>query len=212
MPSVHHNPPPTDTVRVAISGTIFGEPYTNVMWLAVTTDGTRTINDLDALIGSVLGYYNTDLVALLATNVAGGTAAAEWITGVGTQLAVTKTVVFAPSGTAAVNDCAAAYLVNWTISDRYRGGKPRTYLPGVQTGHVVNGRTIDGTALASLNTGITAFKNHVDALTETHILTVQLGTVRFQQANAALAPPVFRAYTGGHCNTLMGTQRRRIGR
>jgi hypothetical protein len=182
-----------------------------VFWLRLTDDGTQIVGDLNSVIASTLAAYNTDLIAQCATQVAGGQANAEWITSPGNALETIQSLTFVPSGNTAVNDAAACWLIDWGISDRYRGGHPRTYMPGPNTAHITNGSQIDGTMRPSMVTAANAFLTAVNAIVHGHITKVELGTVAFARANAWLTPPVFKPYTSAGIRQLLATQRRRIG-
>lgn len=211
MPAGHRPAPPTGTARVAIAGTVFTLPYLNVFWLRLTDDGTQIVGDLNSVIGTFLAAYNTNLVAQMGSCVAGGTATAEWITSPGNALESLQSVAFTPSGNTCVNDAAASWLIDWGISDRYRGGHPRSYMPGPNTAHITNGSQIDGTMRPSMATSAAAFLTAANAITHGHITKVELGTVAFSRANVWLTPPVFKPYTSSGIRLHLASQRRRIG-
>lgn len=208
--------PPTDTVRLAVSGTIFGHKWVNVLWLAVTTSGARTINDLNTVIDGVLAAYAARFDAFPGGDVQGITGDASWQTSPTTQLATTRTHAF-PSSGSSIDDAAACIVISWKIGLRYRGGKPRTYLPGPTAAIVANGSDITTAAQASIIAAAGAFKNDVDALTGGAITAVQLGTVSWFTAGGSetvpptyRTPPIFVPYTGAGVSHKLGSQRRRI--
>jgi len=210
MPVGARPEPPVDTVRVAISGTVFTHHWTNVFWLRFTRSGAATITDLNSIIDTMLASYNTQLVAKLGSNVAGGSAEASWITAVGVELNTVRSVTFAPSGNPSVEDASACAVMSNTISARYRGGHPRTYLPGPQAAHIVNGSTLDGTILPGFITNAAAFRNAVNAASSGAVTAVELGAVSFVNGGAWRTPPVFRPFTGSTIRATLGSQRRRI--
>jgi hypothetical protein len=210
--------PPVDTVRVAVSGTVFNHKWTNIFWLKVTTDGTRTVNDLASVLDTLLASFNTRFCAQMGSNL-GGTITAEgvWQTSSTNILDVVRTHAAVPSGIASVGDAAACYVVSWKLGLRYRGGKPRTYLASVPASSVTNGSDITSGELTAMAAAAVGFMADVNAATATHISAVQLGTVSFFTNGGSetlpptyRTPPVFEPYTGSGIRTKLGTQRRRI--
>jgi hypothetical protein len=210
MPVGPRPEPPVDSVRVAISGKIFTHLYINVFWLQLTRSGAATVNDLNTVVDAMLASYNTRLVSKLGQEVTGGEADASWITSAGNELNTVRNLTFTPGGNPAVPDASACYVMSSTISSRYRGGHPRNYLPGPQSGHVINGSTVVAAQLAVMVAAAAGFRNDVDALTAGAITAVQLGTVSFVTGGAWRTPPVFRPYTGSTVRSTIGSQRRRI--
>jgi hypothetical protein len=210
MPTGTRPEPPVDTVRVAISGDVFTHPFTNVFWLRFTRAGAAVVNDLNTIIDGMLTAYDTNLVAKLGANVSGVTADASWITAVGTDLNTIRSHTVTPSGNPSVEDASACAVMSSVISARYRGGHPRTYLPGPQAAHIANGSTLDGTILPGFITSAAAFRNAVNALTAGAVTAVELGTVSFVRSGAWRVPPVFEPFTGSTIRATLGSQRRRI--
>lgn len=103
--------------------------------------------------------------------------------------------------------------ISWQIVDTYRGGKPRTYLPGIPS----NAATVSGgsglsTAYAtSLDTAATLFMNDLLAHPVTGT-TLHLGTVSYFNAHAVRPVPVFRPYFAVKIHERIDSQRRRNGR
>jgi hypothetical protein len=106
---------------------------------------------------------------------------------------------------------ATCAVINWSITDFYRGGHPRTYLAGIPQSKITNGRTLLTAYAASLATQGINFLTGINALTHGGISATALGTVRFASGNAWLSPPVFRPYQSATVRSILGTQRRRLG-
>lgn len=209
--------PPIDTVRVAISGTLFTHKWTNVMWLKLTSSGTRTVNDLATILDGLLASYNTRFGPQLGSNVGGITGEGVWQTSSTNILDVVRTHSFAPSGASSIGDAAACYVISWKLGLRYRGGKPRTYLPGPPSSSVTNGSDVASASLSALAAAAVSFMADVNALTSTNVTAVQLGTVSFFTAGGSetvpptyRTPPVFEPFTGSGARAKIGSQRRRI--
>jgi len=66
------------------------------------------------------------------------------------------------SGTTLPDQCAVN--IEYDIARRYRGGKPRMFLPPGSTSDVANPSTWSGTYVTNVNTGIVAFFAEIEAL------------------------------------------------
>lgn len=209
MPSGHRPQPPVGTARVAISGHgLAGNPWVNVFWLNLTST-THVLADLKSIVDSMVASYNTNLLAYMSSNCVQNAAKASWLYASGNSIEYVGSYANAGGISSAPATDAACAVLNWSISDFYRGGHPRTYLPCAPSSHVTSGRVLDATELTNLASGGSAFITAVNALTHGGISAVQLGTVRFASGNAWLSPPVFRAYNGANPRAVLGTQRRR---
>lgn len=211
-PSGHRPQPPVGTARVAISGHgDAGNPWVNVFWLDLTAT-THVAADLLNVLTSMANDYGTRFFPYISSVYELTGAKASWIYSAGQVVETSAT--FSGNGTGSATNCtdATCTLVNWSISDYYRGGHPRTYLPGTPEGQLTNGRNLSPTFASNVATAATDWISDVNALTHGGISAVALGTVRFASGNAWLAPPVFRPYNGATCNPIVATQRRRLAR
>lgn len=209
MPSGHRPQPPVGTARVAISGTgEAGNPWVNVFWLNLTAT-THVQADLKSVVDSMVGYYAATMMGQVAGSFHQTGAKASWLYASGNVLEYSGSYSNAGTGGTALGSDAACYVVDWSISDYYRGGHPRTYLPGVVGTNCTNGRSLTSGAQSNIANNANTFLTDVNAETHGGISAVALGTVRFASGNAWLSPPVFRAYQGASARAILGTQRRR---
>jgi hypothetical protein len=211
MPAPPRPQPPVDTIRVALSGTTAGAPWTCVQYLSVTTDGTKTAADLKTVIDAYAAAFYLRMKASLSISVILTDVKAVWITSVGNELAYEASVNDVMTGGAIVPNVATCIVLNWAIGAYYRGGHPRTYLPGPILGNTTANSQLTAAYQASIAAAAVLWLSDTNALTGTHILTTKLGTVSFQTAKAWRAPPIFRAYTSASVRAIFGTQRRRLG-
>jgi len=209
--------PPVDTVRVAFDGFVYGHATTNVFWFKVATDGTRTSNDLVALLDALAATFHTNFDPLVGTNFTWGTLNAVWQTGVGTALAASKSYTHAGAVASPIDDAASCYVISWKIAARYRGGKPRTYLAGPTTAQVSNGSDLIAGQVTALAAAAEAVRNAMASFTAVHITSCVMGTVSFFTAGGSethpptyRTPPVFQPYISSSARQKLGTQRRRI--
>jgi hypothetical protein len=210
MPSGHRPQPPVGTARVAISG--YGDgvnPWVNVFWLSITAT-THVAADLKNIIDTMVGDYQTRFAPSIENAYGITGAKASWLYASNTVLEYQGSYADGGSNTGGVSNDAMCSLINWAITDYYRGGHPRTYLPGTPQSKITNGRTLDATYASTLATAANNFLSDVNALTHGGISAVTLGTVRFASGNAWLSPPVFKPYQSASVRQIVAIQRRRL--
>jgi hypothetical protein len=107
----------------------------------------------------------------------------------------------------------AAIVISWQIAEVYRGGKPRTYLPGVPTAalEVVGGSKILDTFATNTDTMATTFLTNFNSTPVTGT-TVTLGTVSYHTGHAVRPTPLFRTYFAVKVHERLDSQRRRSGK
>ena len=113
-------------------------------------------------------------------------------------------------GTAVAND-GTCKVASWLSTVYWRGGKPRTYLPGVSTSETTGDHSLTAGEITALKTAAAGFRTAVNALTSGGITGTTLGFVSFRTGNADRVPPLFYAFTGATVHPRLGTQRRRLG-
>jgi hypothetical protein len=212
MPSGHRPQPPVGTARVAISGHgDAGNPWVNVFWLSLTAT-THVQADLLSILNTMANSYSTRFSPYISGNYAYTQIKGSWLYAAGNVVEATQTLSATGSVAGQESTDSTCTLVNWSISDYYRGGHPRSYLPGTPANQITNGRTLASTFASNVAVAANGFLTDVNAATHGGISAVALGTVRFASANAWLSPPVFRAYGGASVNPIIATQRRRLAR
>lgn len=211
VPPGHRPQQPVDTIRVALSGTQNTLPFTCILWLKVTTDGTKTSADLKTVVDAFVAAWFLRFKAQQSSAVTYTGVNAVWLTGVGTELTYINSFSDVCTGSTGVANTSSCIVVDWAINAYYRGGHPRTYLPGVILSSVVNASSLAAGYVSAIAAAAVLVISDTNALTATHILTTGLGTVSFASGNAWRVPPLFRPYTSASVRAVMGTQRRRLG-
>jgi hypothetical protein len=203
-------PPPTDTVRVALSGKTGGGKWLNRFWLQVTRSGSPDPADLGNVLASIAASYVARFLPRVSVACSITGSRAVWYTGTGTALEVFG----APSGSGSVSgtieNAATSFLILWPIDSLYRGGHPRTYIPGVPNTAVDDGVNVPTSTLSGMQTACVGFWNDVNALSHGSIASVKLGTLRFFNKHSALDPPVFWPYRSPVMSPIVANQRRRV--
>jgi hypothetical protein len=211
-PPGHRPQPPAGSCKVAISGLLFTtQPYVNTFWLSITEAGGPLVADLLNVSTSILGYYQTDMLPLLGSSVEATAIESTWLTAGPAVTYANYANAVAGGRSASVGNAATCVVVDWAVSRYYRGGHPRSYLPGPALTDTTDGAVFNSVISSSLAAGATAFIGHVNALAHGNISAVALGTYSFATANAWRATPIFEAYTGAKVRQHLGSQRRRIG-
>jgi hypothetical protein len=210
MPIGTRPQPPVGTARVALSGTVFTHEWVNVLFLRLTHTAVVTVNDLETITNGMADSWGTRFAANLSNVTLLNSIDVTFIKAVGQSLQYTHTEAKVGTSANSLPDASACYVINWAIGDYYRGGHPRTYLPGVISTAMVNGSNLLAGNLTAVATAANGWLTDTNALTSTNVTQVELGTVRFQSGNAWLDPPVFKPYQSASIRPVIGTQRRRL--
>lgn len=192
---------------------------TNIMYLLCSADPTS---------GTTMAVLAQDLFNGLKT--ANGTTepllnftAAEWsvysstvIDNSGeTEEAVAYLPGVAGQGQVSANcmPASVAYCWSWQVTGRWRGGHPRSYMPGLPEGSltIIGGKTIATATQSNLAGAGVNLLNAVAAITINSI-TFQLGTIRYSSGHAPIVPPKFLQYLGCAVHPRLDSQRRRLGK
>jgi hypothetical protein len=104
------------------------------------------------------------------------------------------------------------YLINWSVGDPRRGGKPRSYLPGVPVTSDADSANIVAGRVTTISAAAVTFVAACVGITHGALTTV--GLVDYSKVNGKayrLAGVTYPIVTG-NCNGVVGTQRRRVDR
>ena len=204
---------PDNSVRVSISGTVNGVNWANVFYCQLTTSGSISQTDLDAWLNSFQAAYKTRLAPIQNAAVQYSLAKAVLFTPGGgellAQMAMTGTGTQSGTFTA---DQSACKVLSWLTSVYWRGGKPRTYSPGMNQADTSDNHQLTAAAITAATTAASNLRTDVNALTASSVTGTSFGFVSFQSGNAERATPVFFAFSGVRVHPRFGTQRRRLGR
>lgn len=170
-------------------------------------------------------------LASIANAVVGTTAPTGWrrfLTSLGSNWQFSTVTVSDNGGSTAVTTSApaltgtatsasyppqCAVCLSWSVNARYRGGKPRTYFPGIpqnSTG-TSGGSGLTATYATNLKNAANSFLNDING-TNVDGLLLQLGTISYYQHKVPRPSPVFVPYIGVHVHERLDSQRRRSGR
>jgi hypothetical protein len=187
-------------------------PWANVFWANLTGGTTATQGGLDAWTTAFYNAYVTNLAP--QTNDFVGISQAQATLFQAPQSAI-HSVHSDPktlgSGGTALADTAACWVASWTSGVYWRGGKPRTYFPGLINIDTTDGHTlVAGSKTAKTNVA-NALHAAINGLAATGITQTQHGFVSFMSKGAERIPHTFFPVTGAQVHSRIGTQRRRLG-
>lgn len=210
-------PPLAQAARCELQYTVTdesgGHVPANIFYLSFGMAGV-TAAELVTLATSIATNWNGNIAPLVHSDCALTQVTVTMIDGTETQGIWTGSHS-GTNGTTSLMPPSVAACVSWQIARAYRGGHPRTYLPGMAQGNMVGtGWNLFTAAYA------TAVADDWDAfLLSVNTLTiaggsVSMGTVSYRTGNAPRAVPVFFGYVQGgtRCNTRLASQRRRLGK
>jgi hypothetical protein len=113
-------------------------------------------------------------------------------------------------------ESGAAFMADWEISTRYRGGHPRSYFIGISDSDMADASHITSGAVAAVQAGAGAFLTDVNALVHSPVSPFHLGCVhRFvfgAHPPTPLTVPTFDPFVAADAGSRVKSQRRRLGR
>ena len=205
---------PDNSVRVAVNTTVAGaNNAANIFWCQLSTSGTIAQADLDTWTAAFGAAYKTNLGARMGSGVTFKSVTSSLFTPGGGVLQ--STAVLSGTGTEVGTngiDAAACKIVSWQTTVYWRGGKPRTYLPGLVTADTATNYSLTATEVSNLKTAAAGFRAAINALTASTITGTVLGFVSFTTGNVARPVPLFFSFTGANVHPRFGQQKRRLGR
>ena len=215
MPTGVKPPPPNDSLRVAFEGQYGETTWAVVHWFQLSSIGAATQAQLDTLVDSIGAAFGSNILnepwfspRLVLTRLV---ARYRLQSGAGSMRSIRVADVV---GTSTAIDAPAqvAYLLNWNTIDDRRGGKPRSYIPGVPADRYMNDASINPTTVTALTSGANAYIAAVLALTSGPLHAPQMVEMSFVSGKAYRAAAVTFDIQSGSCNAFVATQRRRVDR
>lgn len=166
------------------------------------------MNTLATFVGNAWG---SNLISKMSVNCIMTAAQLSWY-GTGETL-VHGLAAFSLPGVKNANITPAnvAAGVSWSVGIGYRGGHPRNYICGVDTGDLTNVQMLTPTFASSLAAGAATFRTNVNGYSTSPFTSITLGTLSFVRNKLWREPPVFVPYTGASVDRRIDTLRHRLG-
>lgn len=200
-------------MRVSFEGVVEASPWANVMWVDNGALLVPSAGELNNFAIAIYGFYRDTLLENLTATTVLQRCVVLYQEPNGDKLGAehigTDTGDFADQPYPA-NVSAA---ISWSIQQRYRGGHPRTYLPGIPSSQFADNTTLQASWITAVQNSANQFHQTVNAYASGTISSLLLGTVSFVRAKAWRSPPVFRSYVlnGAFVDSRIDSQRRRLG-
>jgi hypothetical protein len=107
-----------------------------------------------------------------------------------------------------------AQCISWSLTQRYKGGHPRTYLPAPGDVALQDSRLYLASQTGAVTAAANTFHGQVNGLTHGALSDIHLGTVSFVLRGQWRTPPVFRDFVlnGARMDARIDSMRRRLGR
>lgn len=204
-------------LKIQLKGKYVSGNWANVMY-AITTGTSPTQADLDTMATALktlwvsnLGecsHTSVSLTQVLVTNIASDTG----LTGVWASTPVLGTI----AGTAGPANLAGC--ISWKIARRYRGGHPRTYIPGISLTSVLDTRLFTTTYVATLLSKALAWRTGINAMTYTSMPLISFSCISYYDKDVNPTPPHLRpvprtdGIVGATVGNRIDSQRRRLGK
>ena len=214
MPTGTKAEQPAGSLRIAYEGTYGATTWAVVQWMMFAGSGDPSIADVNTLTQDLHTAFGdlvhhtifADQLHLTHTKVRyrpiGGTGAYR----------STYVADVAGQGNNPYESGQVCFLINWNTTDPRRGGKARSYIPGVQTTDVEQEGYVKGSAVTTLNGYIATYLAALQAISVGIFTAGELVEMSFVNGNAYRATPESYVIQSGFVNPVVGSQRRRVDR
>lgn len=187
-------------------------PYTNVFWFHLNGSGVITSSDLTTLVQAIGTKYATRFGPFISNAATITDAFGVLWNAPDEPLAVAAHVGGGGSATGQFLPASIASCIGWFIPAHYRGGHPRTYLPGVTATMISTQKLFAAAHITGLENAANLFHSDVEALTAPNVTSVSHGVISYVRDKAWRTPPVFYRITSARVDQRIDTQRRRLGK
>lgn len=201
-------------MHVAMSGVIAGVGWANTFWVRNGKNAIPDASTFAQFIQNTVAKYESHLMAQVSANYRLTHVSGLYYGPTGADLGYDEprdhTGGLAGQALSAQVSCG----ISWHVIPHYRGGHPRTYLPGPDTTKLADPRLFTTGHVAAVASAANAFLNDVNSFDAGNIGQLHLGTVSFVLRKEWRSPPVFRDYSPGLAavDARVDTMRRRLGR
>lgn len=200
--------------KVRLIGTVNGKPWVNVLH-AQFTGGTAQVSDLATFATGVRTAWTTNIAPLCHNYTQLNQVEVTDLT-TRTSNQGNDTTSVSGSGGAAISPNSLAACLTLKVVNRYRGGHPRIYLPGVPQANLAGDGATWSTGKASAYTaGGRAFRLAINALTagsNTWSMCAVGYYVKVGGVETYRNPPIIYTITDVLCHNRVDTMRRRLGK
>ena len=199
--------PPADVSRIDVNYTYELAQCTNVFHL-YTPGGSTDPVDLLALLGAFVSDGVLDIITNMSTALQVTTARLAYSDGAAVTIVEGGFSSIHGNHSADVLPASDCCIISWLGAWAYRGGKPRTYVPGLTTDRLASTQSLDLSFCASQAAQAIGMISDVSAIPGTHPAypVVTLGALL---GNTTISAGTFAPFTGAVVRPQIGEQRRR---
>lgn len=208
-------PLPADTMRVAFEGTFGPATWAVVQYFALASTGDPTLAQLNTLVDAVGAAFGTNLIHLtgVSNQVHFTTIKATYRLQSGTGSYKTRRVAdVTGNGSGDYDPAQVSFLYNWITIDDRRGGKCRSYIPGVVDGARADEVFLSGGTVTSLAGHAADYLTAIAAITSGPLTGLQMVEMSFVDGGAYRGAAVFFPVVAAAPSPAVATQRRRVDR
>jgi hypothetical protein len=206
-------PLPVGYTKVTVKGTYGPTNWVNVLYLDTSpTDPANYADLLPAACTAITDLYD----AIVHTSNFSDQLTVSTVKAVYADASESVRTLTVADGTVGTHsgdcqDAQVAYLINWASDDGRRGGKPRSYLPGVPNAAMLDPARLQSSTLSSINGLLSTWYATFPRTGDTYTI-VGLVEMSFVEHNADRNPAIAISINGGTLNGIVATQRRRVDR
>jgi len=196
---------PTDVARVSLSGTYQTTHWANVFHIYAPGVSAATAPNQVEWLSIMAGLLSSNIHQQMSNALAVELASCVVYDGTGD-------VAFQTPGTATGTDTAQEWtggvsaVISWLGTWSYRGGKPRTYVPGLTVSWEDGPGTLNGGRRTDLTTGAV---DAIDAISTTSTTAAAASSLGVLLGNSPTSTGSFAPFTGALVRNQVGSQRRR---
>lgn len=202
-------PPVPRVIKTVVNFTINTVPACNVLHIQYA--GAVPNNTQMALIAqNVHSYWSQNFIILILPGTILQSVVCQDLSGpLGAQ--GNHTVAIPGSAAGAPIPASNAVVGSWSIANRYRGGKPRTYISGLQQSELADPQHWNAQTVTSFTNAFTGFMNSINGMaTPAGVGPFVLGCVHYKSNHASLVNPTFDPFTGVQVRSNVRSQRGRL--
>lgn len=199
--------PPADTCRIDVNYTYELAECTTVHRIYIPGGSSDPV-DLLALLGAFVGIGIANLIELMSAALVVNTARLDYSDGTSSVIVMGGFSTIAGTHGGGVLPASDAAVISWLGGWNYRGGKPRTYLPGLTQDRLASTQSLDLGFTASLAARAIDTLSEWAAIPSAHP-AFPVVTPGVLLGNTVASPGTFAPFTGCVVRPQIGEQRRR---
>jgi len=196
--------------KIVLVQSMAGVTINNVLHATSQVTTPTAVGDLQTLANTVRSSWVTNVIPLQSNSLTLTDCVVTDLTN-DTGASATSTGSNVGGLASAASPANTAVCWSWKISNRYRGGHPRTYIAGLAQANVLNANTLTAAHVTAHAAAAAAVRTAVNALV-IGATTWQLCCVSYYKNKALRPVGINFIYTGVSVDSRIDSQRRRLGR